>query len=320
MQEWFKKRIGYSGDVKDISVQVCKDYKLGEFKSNKVVLHGYEDFNFVLETTKGKYFVKIFRLSRNLEECKRYISLLTESFKAKVSMPKLYKSRQGYLHLITLNGTKLRLCVMEYIDGKTFYELRVKLTPAEIKFIANQAAIINSINFKPTFLYDSWAITSFLREYKRKGGALKPEDEKLLRPLIKEFKDLNIESLPHCFVHGDLITTNVMRAKNGILYIIDFAVSNYAPRIQELAVIGCNIILDENNKETTQRNIQLLLEEYQRKIKLTKRELEAFPTYLKLAYAIYVLSANYEYVVRKDHREETQYWCNQSRIGLKQTL
>ena len=55
MENKFKARINYSGDIKDISVQICKDYDLGEFKSNKLILMGYEDFNFILETIKGKY-------------------------------------------------------------------------------------------------------------------------------------------------------------------------------------------------------------------------------------------------------------------------
>jgi len=60
MEDKFKARINYSGDIKDISLQICRDYNLGEFKSNKLILMGYEDFNFILETTKGKYFVKVF--------------------------------------------------------------------------------------------------------------------------------------------------------------------------------------------------------------------------------------------------------------------
>jgi len=51
----------------------------------------------------------------------------------------------------------------------------------------------------------------------------------LVQPLVKEFENLGIEELPHCFVHGDIITTNVMRDSTDQLWIIDFSVSNYYP-------------------------------------------------------------------------------------------
>jgi len=318
MHESYKKRIGYSGELTDISIKICNDYNLGKFKSNTLITCGYEDFNFILETNTGKYFIKIFMLLRTLNDCQRYIEVMEKGIKANVSMPKLYKSKHGHLHLITINGTKIRLCVMEYIDGKTFYDLREKLTPKEIKFIAHQATILNSINFKPAFTPDSWAITSFLKEYDKRGKYLKSEDTKLIKPFIKKFKDLKIESLPHCFVHGDIIATNLIRAKNGKLYIIDFAVANYYPRIQELAVISCNIILNNNSKIETEKNIKLLLKEYQKKIKLTKRELEIFPTYVEFAHIMHILRANYEQVVEKDTSDETKYWLNEGKTGLKQ--
>ena len=46
--------------AKDISLEICKSYDLGNFKQNKIILVGYEDFNFALETSKGKYLVKVF--------------------------------------------------------------------------------------------------------------------------------------------------------------------------------------------------------------------------------------------------------------------
>ena len=317
MQELFKKRINYAGELEDISQQVCKDYKLGKLKANKLILQGYEDFNFIIETIKNKYFVKVFASFRTLEDCIRYTEIMKKAVEANVSTPKVYKSEQGYLSTTTINKAKLRLCVMEYIDGENIYESKQKLNSNEIKFVAHQAARINSINLKPHFIYDSWAITNFLKEYEGKGKYLKPRDAKVVEPLIKKFKDLKIDTLPHCFVHGDIIATNLMRDKNDGLKIIDFAVSNYYPRVQEIAVISCNLLLDKN-KDVTDQNTELLLKEYQKKIKLTERELEVLPTYTKLAHAMHVLRANYEDVVNNDHSEENKYWLNQGRTGLRQ--
>ena len=314
----FYKRICYKGELSEISKIICKDFDLGEFKSNKLVEVGYEDFNFLMETTKGKYFIKIFSNFRKDDDCRRYVDMMLKALEKGISFPKLFKSKQGYFHVTEINKAKLRFVVMQFIDGEDYFNLGTKPASGEIKELARQVALINSIDAKPPFVYDSWAIVNILKEYEQKGKYLLPEDAKLVKPLVLVFKDLNINELPHCFVHGDLIATNIMKDKNNKLWVIDFAVSNYYPRIQELAVMACNIFFDENSKENSESNLRIALGEYQKHIKLTSRELEILPTYVKLAHAMHVLRANYEKIEEKNNTEENEYWLNQGRIGLRE--
>ncbi len=319
MEEKFRKRIDYNGELKDISLQICEDYDLGDFISNNSISIGYEDFNFILETTKGKYFVKIFANFRTLENCKRYIEIMHKAGDSKISTPKLYKSNQGYLYLTEINKTKLRLCVLEFIDGKTLFELNTRLNAEEIKLLAYQTALINSLNLKPNLVEDEWAITNFLDSYAKKGRFLPNKDLSDIKQLVYEFKKLKVEELPHCFVHGDIISTNVMKDKNGKLWVIDFSVSNYYPRIQELAVLACNILFDEQSKEESQKNLDIALKEYQKVIPLTDRESEALPLYIQLAHGMHLLCANFEKIAKGNDSYENEYWLNQGIAGLKQS-
>ncbi|MFH1977863.1 MAG: phosphotransferase [Candidatus Aenigmatarchaeota archaeon] len=314
----FYTRIGYEGELSDISKAICKDFNLGEFKSDKLIELGYEDFNFIIETTKGKYFIKTFSNFRKDEDCRRYVDVMLKVIENDISFPKLYKSDQGYLHITDVHSTRIRLVVMRFIDGKDYFNLKTKPAEEEIRELARQAALTNSMTINPEFVYDSWAITSILKEYEKKGDFLSSEDKQTIEPLIEEFKNMNIEELPHCFVHGDFIATNVMKDKNNKIWIIDFAVSNYYPRIQELSVMACNILFDEKSKEKSQANLNTALDEYQKSIELTPRELEVLPTYIKLAHAMHVIRANYEKVGEGDNTEENEYWLNQGRTGLKQ--
>lgn len=315
MKDFFK-RINYQGKLDDISLSVCQDFQLGDFVSNELITLGYEDFNFVLETNKGKYFVKVFSSFRTKEDCQRYMEIMLRVNKEGISFPSLFRHGKSSFYTVVINNTKLRLCVMEYIDGQSYFFLGRKPDASEIKFLANQAALINSIDIKPKFVYDSWAITSFLKEFEKKKKYLAPEDLKMIKPLTKEFEKINIQTLPHCFMHGDIIVTNTMKDKNNKIWIIDFAVSNYYPRIQELAVFACNLLFDENDKSKTENNLKVALEEYQKIIKLTPKELKILPTYIKFAHAMHVLSATYESVAEKNDSEENKYWLNQGRTGL----
>jgi len=315
MQDEFWGRIKFEGKLEDISRIVCKEFALGKFISNKLVLTGYEDFNFILKTNKGRYFVKVFANTRDIKECKRIIDIMSKVIAAKVSTPKLFKSKSGYLFVD--RKAALRLCVMEYIDGKDFYNSKKSPTIEQIKDIAMNAAKINSLNIKPYPVYDRWAIVYFKKEFKRKSRYLKPEDLKSLKPLLKAFDELKIETLPHAFVHGDIRCGNVVQDKNR-LWIVDFSVSNYYPRINELSVMACSIFFNEHNTEISQKNIDFAVTEYQKVLPLTKRELQGLPIFIKLAHAMQILLASYYKYGKKIKSKESEYFLNQGRVGLKQ--
>lgn len=318
MEALFKQRIGFSGDLKEISKIICKDFNLGKFLNCEIIFIGYEDFNFSLTTTKSKFFVKIYANFRTLDDCKRNTEIMVKTLEAGVYIPKLYKSNQGYLHILKMGRLTLRMCVMDFINGKDFFTSQNKITKKDMLSIAHQASLIDLINIKPKKIYDSWAITNFLLEFKKKSKYLDTDDLKLIKPLLKEFKDLKIEALPFCFTHGDIIRTNVIKDKNNKLWIVDFSVSNYYPRIQELAVIACDILFNSDNKKESNQNLKDALKEYQKGIKLTSRELAFLPIYIKLAHAMHVLCATYEKKVNKNNSKENEYFLNIGKSGLRQ--
>lgn len=297
-------RISYKGDLKIVLRQVCKDYNLGEFYNFELNPTGYEDFNLVLITSSGKLFVKIFNSTRTEKECRRYAQIIEKVLEAGVSHPKLLESKQGKLY----SFENIFLVVMEYIDGKNFLELNMMPNKSEVQFILKQAALINSIDFRPDFVYDSWAIPNFLKEYKEKSAVLTYQDKKLIEPQIGQFKNLKLEELPHCFVQGDILATNTMMDKNGEIFIVDFAVSNYYPRIIELAVLLSDLFFEMNTS--------FVVSKYQKYIQLTNIELELLPLYISFAHAMHLLRANYEKIVNKNNTIENNHFLELGRKGL----
>ncbi len=318
MEEIFKQRIGFKGDLKEIAKIICKDFNLGDFFNCEIILIGYEDFNFSLTTTKGKFFVKIFSNERTLDDCKRNVEIVVKSIEARISVPKLYLSKQGYLHLLKTSQSTLRICVMDFVDGKDFFTSKATINHQDMLLLGYQASLINSIRIKPLRIYDSWAITNFPQEFEKKSQYLDPDNLKLVKPLLEEFQNLKIESLPHCFAHGDIIRTNVIKDKNDQIWIVDFSVSNYYPRIQELAVLACDILFNPENKKESEQNLKRALKEYQKIIKLTPRELSSLPTYIKLAHAMHILCATYEKKVKNNKSKENEYFLGIGKAGLRQ--
>jgi len=315
----FQSRIGFSGNLGMILKKVSEDYGIGDYLNHKVITMGYEDFNLIMETSKGKYMVKIYSTFRDENECRRYVEVMEKVIGAGVRHPELYSVNGEGLYIAETKESSIRLSVLEFVDGETFYDSGEEPTDEESVWVIRQVTKINSIEFKPSFIYDSWAISNFSQEYEKRGEYLRGEDARQMSELAEIFKKLNISGLPHSFVHGDITRTNTMKNKKGNLFIIDFAVANWYPRIQELAVLFCDLFFNSKNPKSFPERFRTLLEEYKKEIKLTWAEESELPTYIQMAHAMHLLRANYEKVVNKNNTVENEYFLNIGRIGLKYT-
>lgn len=313
----FLDRINFKGEITDLLAKVCTDYNVGKYVSHQIVSTGYEDCNIILVSENKKVFAKIFGSFRDEENCNRYVDLMVKIIGAGVNHPRLFQSPNGYLYKFQSDFTlPTYLCLMEYVDGDSFYDLKTCPTQEEIIEITRQATTINSLYIKPVFTYDSWAIENFLKEYKAISKYLDKDTNKLIHALVDEFEQIDFDSLPHSLVHGGLIKTNVLRSKSNKIYLIDFSVANFYPRIQELAILLCNLFFDPNNLSDFDKTYDLVIKTYQKKIPLTQEELDLLPLYIKLAHAMHIIGATREKELNGNDSEENEYWLNQGKVDL----
>lgn len=316
MEQEFKDRINLNTDLNIISKQICRNYNLGEYISDTIITVGYEDFNYILETTKGKYCVKVFNKERTDEDCKNYIDRIELASEIDINTPKLYKANSESECIVEVNGIKYRLCVFEYINGSSFFDLGIIPNEYEIKEIIRQMANIHKQQLNSEFIYDKWAIVNFIEEFEDKKIYLNKDDYRKSSELLAKFKNIDMKNLPYAFTHGDIISTNVMRDNNGKLWIIDFAVSNYLPRIVDLAVSSCNLCLNPDSIEKTKSKINMVLREYEKYNKLTDYEKEVFPIFFDIANAMGILQISY-LASKGEASEEDKFWYNESKKGLE---
>ena len=310
-----RKRINYQGEFEELLTDVTNSYELGSYVSFEPMLLGIEDLNLKLITTKGKYFVKIFNEKRDNAECLRLINIVKMCTDNGVSHPEFLKRDVGYIFRNQYEQFNIRLAVFEFIEGKTFYELKRNPTTAELKEIIKMAATVNEIDYVIADLYDSWATVNFPTEYKKARKYVSDNEKKVFDNLLIQFEKVNIKSLSHSLVHGDLIGTNIIKGKEKI-YFVDFSSANYYPRIVELAVLMSDIMFDPTGKVSVQKYYDILTSEYQKYIKLTKEDLEALPLFIKLAHSMNYLGAVLEKNAKKNNSEENEHWLNLGKKGL----
>lgn len=177
-------------------------------------------------------------------------------------------------------------------------------------------ANIHRAELKSDFIYDKWTITNFTNEFNNKGKCLNEQYYNRFKELSDKLQNVDFSKLLHSFVHGDIISSNVIKDENDKLWIIDFAVSNYLPRIIDLVVIGDNLCLDPNSKENTIKTFKLIISEYEKYNKLTDYEKEIIPLFYDIGNAMGILQIN-ALKQNEEYSEEDEYWLKVSEQGLK---
>lgn len=316
MKQDFSDRINLNTELSIISKKICNMYGLGEYLSDTVIAVGYEDFNYILETSTGKYCVKIFSEERKDKDCKNYIDRIELAELTDINTPKLYKINGESECIIEVKDVKYRLCLFEYINGNSFFDLGTSPNEDEIKEIVRQMANIHKQQLNSGFIYDKWAIVNFIEEFEDKKQYLNEQDYKKINELLINFKKVDIKKLPYAFIHGDIIKSNVMKDNDGKIWIIDFGSSNYSPRIVDLAVSSSDLCLSSEGIKKTKRKIKILLKEYDKYNKLTDYEKEVFPIFFNIVNAMGILQISY-LINQREESEEDRSCYNESEKALE---
>lgn len=313
-----RKRINFQGEFSELLTDVSKSYELGSFVNFEFIETGFEDVNLKLVTTKGNYFVKIFADTRDDAECLRLINVIKSAIDKGIPHPEFLKRDVGYIFRNQYEQFNIRLAVFEWIEGKTYYELKRNPSTSELKEIIKIAALSNSIDYKPAPLYDSWALVNFKKEFRKAKKFLQESEVLMFEALQNELDKVDINKLPHVLVHGDLISTNIIKSKDKI-YFVDYSVANYYPRIVELAVLMADVMFDPTGKVSVGKYYKLLVDEYQKYEKLTKEELKTLPLFVKLAHAMHIIRGT-RFLHEEGEDKETLHWVALGNKGLKLSI
>lgn len=310
MEDFFE-RIDVKSSLSEIAREMCLKCGIDDYVSSQIVEVGYEDFNFIIETRTQKFFAKIFHKGRTSKDCSNYMDRIKLSNTIDINTPKTIM-----FDSIRIDDKDLKFVVFEYINGKSFLDLEEMPTETEIKEIIRQMANIHRAELKSDFIYDTWTITNFTNEFNNKGKCLDEQYYNRFKDLSDKLQKVDLSKLPHSFVHGDIISSNVIKDENDKLWIIDFAVSNYLPRIIDLVVTGDNLCLDPNSRENTMKNFKLIIDEYEKYNKLTDYEKQIIPLFYDIGNAMGILQIN---AIKQDgeYSDEDEYWLKVSEQGLK---
>ena len=310
-------RINKEKLVKDIA----KHFRIGNVISFRQIHEGFEDYNIKLKTTKGVFLLKLFSQYKSFRHVKDNVLGLVEFEKAGVKVPKLYKNHKGeYLYYYEKEGVMALGCLMEYFKGRSYFKTGKEPELSEITNIVGEIVKINSVEFKPLGIYDTWVVQNLIVEYEKKKRFLSKRDLKLIKPIVKRIKSIDYSKCTKGTIHGDIQRSNILKSRSGNFRIIDFSVMEYHAVAIELAIFLALFCIDP--KKTKRSGLisvyKKVLSEYVKGKSLYAYDLEVLPDLMSGTYAINCLAASYEKYGKKNDSEETQYWLDLGNEGMKQ--
>lgn len=218
---------------------VAGEYRLGEARDWSVLDTGYEDCNLDVRAASGRVVVKVFAAGRSAAVPARTAGIIVRAQAAGVRHPRLHRDSAGrYVHLYDGHW----LIVMDHAPGQTYYELSRPPTEAELGKVIEQAARIHRIDAQPEPVFDPWAIANLVPLAGQVGHLLDDEQHALVDGAIGELRAVDWDGLPHALIHADLTAGNVLLGPDGEITVLDFALANYWPRLQEVAVIAASLM------------------------------------------------------------------------------
>jgi len=263
MSSRFHERVDFDGDFDTLTGVVASAFDLDRVTDHGVIEIGFQDCNVKLTTEKGEYVIKIFSKRRSEENIIRTVENTKRVIEADVNHPALLQCDDGVLYTDAASG--LKMIVMKFIPGTTFYDTSSYPDDHDLALIAAEVVKINAIDYAPPYLFDSWAPQNMHQMFEKTEDHLSAEGRKLVEKAFAYYDAIPFEQLPTCFIHGDLLKTNLIKGDDGKIYVIDFSMVNTSPRIQELAIMAVNLLFDEQADDSSQlmQNVERVIAAYQ---------------------------------------------------------
>ena len=304
---------------KTVGELVAYHYDIATVQSCTFYVFGLHD-NYLIQTDKGKYFVRIYRNEwRNPEEINFELELLNylKDKIESISSPLKTKNNELLFEVSSPEGEKIG-ALFTYAEGEP---LKQEITVNESKLLGRSVASIHN------------QTKDFTTEYKRKNLDLEhlvKRSLKVIEPFItveqKNYLTLvqeNIETkiaqlvtdktrLVACT--GDVNPSNFHLTKNNTITLFDFDQCGYGQRAFEIGKFFSSVHDHKSKKEI----MQAFLQGYESVHKLSLDEKKAIP-YFEIASVLWVMSIRVDNVNKVGYMAlGSEYWIQ--RIGIIEEL
>ncbi len=252
--------------------KILEDYYIGKYKKSRHVKWALGNTVYIIDTTKGKFVLKIFEGS-SIGFIKYQIKIMDFLANEKIPIPIIIKTRNKKSLLIHKNK---RILIQKFVEGKSPKKLSDKL----IKDLAKKIGMMNKSLLKLKLKGKSWEEDHEFKPLNQKvnkiGNFNFKEEENIL---MNDLREINRKKLRKGIVHGDCHTVNLLISNEKLKAIIDWDDVHKNYLIYEISTFIVHSFIKE--KRVKKKQIKLFLKEYQKQIKLNSEERKAIYYFIK---------------------------------------
>lgn len=285
------------------SAKVAEEFGLGDMVSYSGTRNGSVNTHYLLETKRGRYFIKIDEVKSELE-IKQELELL------------LFLKRQGFPCLQPLkskNGKYYHefhgkcLSVSRYLDG---LELPLeKLSLAHLEALGHALGDLHLIGrgYKKG-IDNRFGFSKILSIYREVRKQLPSHLKNIVRVLDDEFTYLENyldNNLPKGIIHGDLFPDNVKFKGSRLVGVIDFEAACRGKLIYDLAT-AVNALCYLDGRYRIDR-FEALITGYESLRPLSLPEWDSFPNELRFSALRFTVTRIKDFFLRKMDENQRNY-------------
>ncbi|MGH7962677.1 MAG: homoserine kinase [Candidatus Binatia bacterium] len=258
---------------------LVKPYGLGKLFKATGIPAGSVNTHYLLETSKGKFFLKIDEV-KSEAEARRELDLLLFLHTSGFPCPKPCADHQGhYLHTY---GGKI-VSVSPYLSGRAFLE--AELTLAHLEQAGRALATLHLIGQGYTQEIENRFRFERVRAlYEEVKAQLPPYRRHLVHILDDEVsyqQEFLEDNLPKGVIHGDLFADNLLFRRGKLVGVVDFEAACHGKFVYDLAT-AVNALCYIEGSYVIER-FEALLGGYQGVRTLPLVEWDAFPNELRFS-------------------------------------
>lgn len=318
MSDKYFERLGYEGDSEPLIAKISEGYGLGAVQESSVLTVGFEDCNVRVRTDSGEFVVKAFGKFRSDSDIERYVGVMEDVIEGGIHHPMLHEAKAG--GVLFRHPSGVSAVAMDFIEGHTYFDTKTIPTDEELALIAAEAVEIHALDINPAYVFDSWAIPHIHKMHEVALPFLDEDGKKLAEAALQRYDRIDLDRLEKRFIHGDIISTNILIGNDGKVWILDFAASNVYPKIQELAVIASSLLASSNFTPLSERVERVCKAYLESGGTLTDYEQQVLMDYAIAAAAMEFMGGHKAKFVDKEDAEECDYWIEVGKRALQEAL
>lgn len=285
----------YTSLTKREASKLADEFALGDLISFAGIRNGSVNTNYLLETKRGRFFIKIDEVKSEVE-VKQELDLLFYLKRQGFPCLQPLKSKKGK-HYLEFHG-KL-LTVSRFLDG---VELAAEaLTPSHLGILGHALANLHLIGrgYKKGIdnRFGFPKIIAIYREVRRRLPSHLKNIVRVLDDEVSYLENYLDNNLPKGIIHGDLFPDNVKFKGSRLLGVMDFEAASRGKLIYDLAT-AVNALCYFDGRYRIER-FEALISGYESLRPLSLPEWDSFPNELRFSALRFTVTRIKDFYLRK---------------------